>query len=43
MVTFMPQTLYFWGKSPWYPLDKRLDRLQNQSGYGVEEKIPNPH
>jgi len=31
----MPQLLYPWGKSPWYPLNKRL------SGHsGKEEKIP---
>jgi hypothetical protein len=25
-------------KSPWYPLDRRLDGPQNRSGYGGEEK-----
>jgi hypothetical protein len=26
------------GKDPWYPLDRRLDRPQNRSGRGGEEK-----
>jgi hypothetical protein len=25
MVSFMPRPLYRQGKSPWYPLDRRLD------------------
>jgi hypothetical protein len=34
----MPQLLYPQGKSPWYLLDRRLDRLQSQSGCSGEEK-----
>jgi hypothetical protein len=29
MVSFMPQPYYYWGRSPWYPLDRRLGRPQN--------------
>jgi hypothetical protein len=25
----MPQSLYLQGKSPWYPLDRRLEEIQN--------------
>jgi hypothetical protein len=32
------QPLYSQGKSPWYPLDRRLGGLQSQSGRGGEEK-----
>jgi hypothetical protein len=38
MVSFMPQLLYPQGKSPWYPLDRRLGGPQSQSGHGGEEK-----
>jgi hypothetical protein len=30
------------GKSPWYPLDRRLGGPQSRSGRGGEEKIPSP-
>jgi hypothetical protein len=30
------------GKSPWYPLDRRLGGPQSQSGRGGEEKNWNP-
>jgi hypothetical protein len=30
------------GKSPFYPLDRRLSEPQNRSGRGGEEKIPSP-
>jgi len=30
--------LYPQGKSPWYPLDRRLGGLQSPSGRGGEEK-----
>jgi len=30
--------LYTQGKSPWYPLDRRLGGPQTQSGSGGEEK-----
>jgi len=34
MVSFMPRLLYPQGKSPWYPLDRRLGGPQNHSGCG---------
>jgi hypothetical protein len=34
----MPRPLYPQGKSPWYPLDRRLGRPQSRSGRGGEEK-----
>jgi len=34
----MPQLLYPQGKSPMYPLYRRLGGPQNWSGYRVEEK-----
>jgi hypothetical protein len=30
------------GRSPWYPLDKRLDGPESQSGRGGEEKNSQP-
>jgi hypothetical protein len=30
------------GKSPWYPLDRRLDGPQSRSGRGGEEKNAQP-
>jgi hypothetical protein len=30
--------LHTQGKSPWYPLDRRLDEPQSRSGDGGEEK-----
>jgi hypothetical protein len=30
------------GKSPWYPMDRRLGGLQNRSGRGGEEKNSRP-
>jgi hypothetical protein len=38
MVSFTLQPIYLWGNIPWYPLDRRLDELQSQSGHGGEEK-----
>jgi len=38
VVSFTPQPLYPWGKSPWYPLDRRLGGPYSQSGRGGEEK-----
>jgi len=35
-VRFMPQPLYPQGKSPWYPLDRRMEGPQSQSGHGGE-------
>jgi hypothetical protein len=34
----MPWPLYPQGKSPWYPLDRRLGEPQSRSGCGGEEK-----
>jgi hypothetical protein len=38
MVSFTPQPLYPQGRSPWYPLNRRLDVPQSHSGHSVEEK-----
>jgi hypothetical protein len=39
VVSFTPRPLYPKGKSPWYPLDRRLDGPQSHSGHsGGEEK-----
>jgi hypothetical protein len=38
----MPQPLYTQGKSPWYPLDRRLAGPQNWSGHSGEEKNSKP-
>jgi hypothetical protein len=38
MVNFTPWLLYPQGKSPWYPLDRRLCGTQSWSGCGGEEK-----
>jgi hypothetical protein len=38
----MPQPLYPQGKSPWYPLDRRLGEPQSWSGHGGEEKNSQP-
>jgi hypothetical protein len=38
----MPWLLYPQGKSPFYPLDRKLDGPQSQSGYGGEEKNSQP-
>jgi hypothetical protein len=35
----MPQPLYPQGKSPWYPLDRKLSGPQSRSGNGGEEEI----
>jgi hypothetical protein len=42
MVCFTPRPLYLQGKSPQYPLDRRLDEPQNQSVRGGEEKNSEP-
>jgi hypothetical protein len=39
MVSFTPQPLYPQGKSPWYPLDRRLGGPQSWSGRYGEMKI----
>jgi hypothetical protein len=42
VVSFTPQPLYPQGKSPWYPLDKRLGGPQSRSGRGGEGKNSRP-
>jgi hypothetical protein len=42
VVSFTSLPLYPRGKSPRYPLDRRLEGLQNRSGRRAEEKILNP-
>jgi hypothetical protein len=42
VVSFTPRLLYPQGKSPWYPLNRRLDGLQRRSGRGGEEKNSQP-
>jgi len=37
VVSFTPRPLYPQGKSPWYPLDRRLGGPQSCSGHGGEE------
>jgi len=40
--TSTPRPLYPQGKSPWYPLDRKLDAPQSRSGCGDEEKNSQP-
>jgi hypothetical protein len=40
--SFTPRPLYPQGKSPWYPLDRRLGGHQRRSGRGGEEKNYQP-
>jgi hypothetical protein len=42
VVGFTPRPLYPHGKSPWYPLDRRLGGPQSRSGRGGEEKNSQP-
>jgi hypothetical protein len=42
VVSFTPQPLYPQGKSPWYPLDRRLGGPQSRSGRGDEAKNSQP-
>jgi hypothetical protein len=42
VVSFTPRLLYPQGKSPWYPLDRRLGGPQNRSESGGEEKNSQP-
>jgi len=42
VVSFTPLPLYPQGKSPWYPLNRRLGEPQNRSGRGGEEKNSQP-
>jgi len=39
---FTPRPLYPQGKSPWYPLDRRLGGLQSRFRRGGEEKNSQP-
>jgi hypothetical protein len=43
VVSFTPRPLYSEGKSPWFPLDRRLGGPQSRSGRVVKRKIPSPH
>jgi len=42
VVSFTTWPLYPQGKSPWYPLDRRLGGPQNHSGHSGEEKNSQP-
>jgi hypothetical protein len=42
VVSFTPRPLYPQGKSPWYPLDRKLGGPQSRSGRGGEEKNSQP-
>jgi hypothetical protein len=42
VVSFTPRPPYLQGKSPWYPLDRRLGGPQSRSGCGGEEKNSQP-
>jgi hypothetical protein len=42
VVSFTPRPLYSQGKSPFYPLDRRLGGPQSRSGRGGEEKNSQP-
>jgi hypothetical protein len=37
VVSFTPRPLYPQGKSPWYPLDRKLSGPQRHSGRGEEK------
>jgi hypothetical protein len=43
MVSFMPRLLYTKGKSPWYPLDRRLGGSRASLDVVVRRKIPSPY
>jgi hypothetical protein len=42
VVSFTPRPIYSQGKSPWYPLDRRLSGLQSRCGRGGEDKNSQP-
>jgi hypothetical protein len=42
VISFTPRPLYPQGKSPWYPLDRRLGGPQSRSRSGGEEKNSQP-
>jgi hypothetical protein len=43
VVSFTPQPLYLQGKSPWYPLDRRLGGPQSRSGRGGDMPVTFAH
>jgi len=38
VVSSTPLPLYPWGKSCWYPLERRVGGPQSQSGLGIKEE-----
>jgi hypothetical protein len=42
VISFTPRPLYPRRKSPWYPLDRRLDGPQSRSGWHGQENILDP-
>jgi hypothetical protein len=42
VVSYTPWTLYSQGKSPWYPLDRRLGGPKSRFGNGGEDKNSQP-
>jgi hypothetical protein len=42
VVSYTPRPLYPQGKSPWYPLDRRLGGPQSRSERGAEERNSQP-
>jgi hypothetical protein len=42
VASFTPQPPYPQGRSPWYPLDRRLGGSRSRSGNGGEEKNSQP-
>jgi len=42
VVSFTIRKLYPQGKSPWYPLDRKLCGPQNQSGHSCQERKSQP-
>jgi hypothetical protein len=43
VVSFTPQLLYSQGRSPWYPLDRRLGGPRAVLDAVVKRKIPSPY
>jgi hypothetical protein len=39
VVSFTPHPLYLQGKSPWYPLDRRMGRSKKEAKKGVRNKM----
>jgi len=42
VVSFTPQSLYPQGKSPWYPLERRLGEPHSCFGHSGKEKNSQP-